>query len=306
MIISASRRTDIPSYYGEWFVNRLREGFVLTQNPYNHNRYYRAFLSPEIVDVIVFWTKNPIPFIKHLSVVEQMGYQYYFQFTLTPYTITTEKGLPEKEQLIDSFIEISDRIGKNRMVWRYDPVIVDENYSLAFHEKKFEYILNKLSPYTERCVISFVDSYKNKKFDMPKPEISAVSKVISDVAKGFNIEIYSCAEPYELSQFGIKHGACIDKGFIEKILGYKLNVKRDSNQRDECLCVQSIDIGQYNCCANGCSYCYAVKSEKSCRENMARHIKTSPILIGEVDTSCIITDRKCESLAQMQKSFFDL
>ncbi len=311
MIISATRRTDIPSYYGEWFVNRLKEGYVLIQNPYNADRYSKAILTRDAVDIIVFWTKNPEPFLKYLPMIEKMGYSYYFQFTLTPYGKETEKGLPSKESLIETFIILGERIGKNRIVWRYDPIIISDIYTIDYHAERFSYMAKRLSNYTERCVISFVDSYKNvtsrmgqdPAYKMTKKNIFALAEIFSKIAKEYNIEIFTCAEKLDLEQFGIKHGACIDKDLIQQILGQNINVKKDKNQRKECQCVDSIDIGTYNCCANGCSYCYALTGEKAAFLNMTKHNPNSPILIGEINKDAIITTRDSFSILESQLSF---
>ncbi len=308
MIISATRRTDIPSYYGEWFINRLKEGYVLIQNPYNKGRYSKAILTRDAVDIIVFWTKNPIPFMKFLPIIEEMGYPYYFQFTLTPYGKETETGLPSKEELLEAFLTLSKRIGKKRVVWRYDPIIISDIYTIEYHAKQFQAMAEKLSNHTERCVISFVDRYKNvtsrmgqnPAYHMTKSNMFALSEILAKIAKEHKLELFTCAEQIDLEQFGIKHGACIDKELIEQILGQKINAKEDKNQRKECHCIESIEIGTYNCCANGCSYCYALSSEKEALSNMARHNPKLPVLIGEVNPNAIVTHRNSHSLIENQ------
>ncbi len=312
MIISATRRTDLPSFYGEWFVNRLKEGYVLIQNPYNTNRFSKAYLTPNDVDIIVFWTKNPIPFLKYLPEIDHMGYSYYFEFTLTPYSKETERNLPDKEVLLDTFVNLSKKLGKHRMVWRYDPIIIDEIYTIEYHQERFSYMASRLKDSTERCVISFVDSYKNvmsrmgkdPAYLMTKQNIHKLMKIFSETANENRFEIYTCAEKIDIEKYGIRHGACIDKSIIEKVLGYSITDTKDKNQRPECLCLESIDIGTYNCCANGCEYCYALQSEKSALANIKRHNPLSPTLIGEVDTSAIITERKRDSVVINQLSFF--
>ncbi len=312
MIISATRRTDIPSLYGEWFVNRLKEGYVLVQNPYNPNRYTKVDLSLDAVDIIAFWTKNPIPFLRYLPQIDEMGYQYFFQFTLTSYGRECEKNLPSKDKLMSAFIAMSEKIGKKRMVWRYDPIIINDVYTLQYHAEKFSYMAKILSKSANRCVISFLDEYKSLSVrmgegyaaQMTSDNILAVSKILSDIAKENGMQIYTCAEKYDLSQFGINHGACIDKAMIEEILGATINVKRDKNQREECLCIESAEIGTYNCCANGCVYCYAVNSEKTASSNIKRHNKTSPVLIGEVNKKAIITNKCGKSIIENQISLF--
>ncbi len=312
MIISATRRTDIPSFYGDWFVNRLREGYILIQNPYNYNRYSKAYLTPDDVDIIVFWTKNPIPFLKHLPEIDSMGYTYYFEFTLTPYGRETERNLPDKELLLDTFVGLAKKLGRHRMVWRYDPIIIDDVYTIEYHAERFSYMANRLCDSTERCVISFVDSYKNvtarmgkdPAYLMTQQNIYTIAEIFEGIAKQNGFEIYTCAEKIDLEKYGIKHGACIDKNIIEKVLGCSISALKDKNQRPECLCVESIDIGTYNCCGNGCNYCYALQSEKAATANISRHNPTSPVLIGEVDSSAIITERKRDSVVMNQISLF--
>ncbi len=312
MIISATRRTDIPSFYGEWFLNRLKEGYLFIQNPYNYNRYSKAYLTPSDVDIIVFWTKNPIPFLKYLPEIDQMGYSYYFEFTLTPYGKETERNLPDKEILLDTFINLAEKLGKQRMVWRYDPIIIDETYTIEYHKERFSYMANRLKNSTERCVISFVDSYKNVMSRMGKDpaylmsehNIHKLAQIFAEIAKENGLEIYTCAEKINLAKYGVKHGACIDKSIIEKVLGCSIIGTEDKNQRPECLCLESIDIGTYNCCANGCNYCYALQNEKTSLANMKKHNPLSPVLIGEVNPNALITERKRDSVIINQLSLF--
>ncbi len=313
MIISATRRCDIPAYYGEWFLNRLKDGHALVQNPYNQNRYSKVSLSKNDVDIIVFWTKNPIPFLGYLPKIDELGYRYYFEFTITPYGKKTEKNLPDKKVLIDIFVKMSEKLGKHRMIWRYDPIIIDEHYDIAYHKEKFAYMAGRLSGSANRCVISFVDGYKNVTARMGKnpsynislSSVYEISEAFSKIAKENDIEIFTCAEKYDLEKYGIKHGACIDKDIIENILGCKIAGAKDKNQRPECLCVESIDIGTYNCCANGCKYCYALQSEESALKNIKRHNPKSPVLIGEVNPKAIITQRDAKSVLINQMSFFE-
>ncbi len=312
MIISATRRTDIPAFYGEWFVNRLKEGYVLTENPYNNNRYSKAYLAPNDVDIIVFWTKNPIPFLKYLPEIDRMGYTYYFEFTLTPYGKEVERNLPDKEVLLDSFVGLAKKLGKHRMVWRYDPIIIDENHTIEYHAERFSYMASRLKNSTERCVISFVDSYKNvtarmgkdPAYHMTEQNIFRIAEIFSEIAKENGFAIYTCAEKIDLEKYAIKHGACIDKSIIERILGCGIIDTKDKNQRPECLCLESIDIGTYNCCVNGCNYCYALQNEKTALANMKKHNPHFPVLIGEIGPDAVITERKRDSVIINQLSLF--
>lgn len=308
MIISASRRTDIPSYYSEWFINRLHEGYALVPNPRNNNRYSKVLLTPETIDCIVFWTKNPIPILPRLEEIEIMGYPYIFQFTLTPYDSEIESGLPPKEKLIEAFIILSKRIGPSRIVWRYDPIIITEELTVDRHIQYFNAMCKALNGYTNRCVISFVDEYKNlahrlgisKDYRMSNDNVNMVSEAFGAIAKENGMEIYTCAEEYDLTAYGIRKGACIDRQIIENALGCPIKVKRDRNQRQACGCLESLDVGAYETCGNGCIYCYASSNPSRVEMNMKRHNPKSPVLIGELDESKIITVRDSKSIKEKQ------
>lgn len=309
MILSVSRRTDIPSFYSEWFFERLREGFVYTRNPMNPKQVSRLELSPETVDCIVFWTKNPEPMLARLSELEP--YPYYFQFTLTSYGADIETNVPHKrEVMLPVFQKLSGQIGSKRVIWRYDPIIFTKRYTPEYHKKAFRQMAETLRSYTEKCVISFVDIYaKNKKkmqelgvYELPKEELEAFAKELCDIAKENGMEMASCAEQIDLEQCGIVHNACIDKDLIEDIIGCRLKGAKDKNQRGECGCMESIDIGTYHTCGNGCVYCYANHSEAQVKQNCARYDVHSPILCGKIGEDDKITERKAVSLKEGQFS----
>lgn len=311
MILSVSRRTDIPSCYSEWFFNRLDEGYVYVRNPMNIHKISKIPLTKETIDGIVFWTKNPAPMLHNLSKLND--YAYYFQFTVNPYGKDVESNIPSKKDvIIPTFQQLSKLIGKNRVVWRYDPIFFNEKYTLLYHKKYFEMLCDKLSNYTEKCTISFLDLYKNIQKSIS--ELKIVTPVFeqmletadsfSEIAKNYGIFIDTCAEKIDLCKFGIQHAHCIDKGQLERIGGYKLNVDKDKNQRLECGCCASIDIGAYNTCKNGCKYCYANFSQKTVSKNFLMHNPQSPLLFGEVGNDDEIIPKKVNSLVEKQIGFF--
>lgn len=302
MILSVSRRTDIPSYYSDWFFNRLKEGYVCVRNPMNIHRVSRVPLNKDIIDGIVFWTKNPKPMLQHLDKLDD--YPFYFQFTLNPYSTDIETNLAsKKDHIIPTFIELSKSVGREKIVWRYDPIIINEKYSLEYHYKYFSSLCDKLSPYTEKCTISFIDIYRNiakKLMVLGVKEISQELQIeiairFSEIAKGYGLLIDTCCEKIDLSQYGIKHAACIDASRLERIGNYKLKLSKDKNQRQECGCFESIDIGAYNTCKNGCVYCYANFSDTTVNKNFNAHNVNSPLLFGEIKEDDVITDRIVES-----------
>ena len=313
MILSVSRRTDIPNYYSEWFFNRLKDGFLYVRNPMNFHQISEIKISPDVVDCIVFWTKNPLPMMERLDELE--AYNYYFQFTLTGYGNDVERNLPNKKtSVIPIFQELSNKIGKEKVVWRYDPIFFSNRYNVQYHLKAFRSIAEALSGYTEKCVISFLDIYpKNKKimdnllsYDLSDSELREFAKELSNIAKENHIKIGSCAEKVDLDEYGIIHNSCIDKELIEKIIGCKLKINKDKNQRIECGCVESVEVGTYNTCKNGCVYCYANYSAKSVESNFQKYDPLSPLLCGHIEKDDRISTRKVVSLKETQISIFDI
>lgn len=313
MIISASRRTDIPAFYNEWFMNRLREKKVYVRNPMNIYQVSEIPLDKSVVDCIVFWTKNPTNLMKYLDEIDEMGYKYYFQFTLNPYDKKMELGLPDKEYLMDVFCKLSSRLGKESVVWRYDPIILNDYIDINYHIDNFEKMSKKLSGYTSECIISFVDLYKKVERNMKAQirnisidEMNEIAKAFSKIAQDNKLELKTCAEKIDFDRYGIKHASCIDGEKIESIINAKLkNLKKDG-QREACGCVECIDIGAYDTCSHGCSYCYATRNAEQIRKNMAMHNPQSKLLIGEIGENDKVNVRQVKSFIESQTSLFDL
>lgn len=311
MIISASRRTDIPSYYAEWLYNRIQEEYVLVRNPMNIHQISKINLVPEIIDGIVFWTKNPTPMLSRLE--ELNKYIYYFQFTLNPYGDDVEPALPSKRNvIIPSFIELSNRIGVDRVIWRYDPILLNKKYTVEKHISYFEMLAKLLKGYTKKCVISFVDMYKNTANNVKELGLNTIKNedmlILADgfsiIAKQYGIELGTCSELIELGEYEIHHAHCIDKKLFECLGKCPLKVGKDQNQRKECGCVTSIDIGAYNSCKNLCKYCYANFNNNIVNKNYQLHNPASPLLFGELGEEDRITERKMKSFRDEQMSLF--
>lgn len=298
MILSVSRRTDIPAFYSEWFINRIKEGFVYVRNPMNIHQVSKIMLSPNVIDCIVFWSKNPRPMLSRLD--ELQSYMYYFQFTINPYDIRLEQNVPTKNSIVDTFKELSSKIGSERVIWRYDPIILTDTISIEYHIKYFEELAKRLQGSTHTCVISFLDLYKKTERnlrnttarELQTKEMLDLARNLAMIAAKYDMNVQSCAEKIELDSVGIKHGRCIDSVLIEDLLGVKLVVRKDKNQRPECGCVQSIDIGEYNTCHHNCRYCYANFNPEKVREKSQKHNPYSPLLIGEIGLDDKISERK--------------
>lgn len=312
MIISASRRTDIPSYYSKWFFNRLKAGYAYVRNPMNPHRISEVSLSPDVVDGIVFWTKNPTPMLNRLH--ELQDYAYYFQFTLTPYGTDVEKNVPSKNDIIiPTFQKLSAQIGRERVVWRYDPILLNDKYTMQYHMKYFRVLCDQLADCTEKCTISFLDLYKNIQRSITPLGIRPLSSdqaeelagYFSETAKEHGIYIDTCAEDIDLGKYGIKHASCIDRHRLERIGNYKLDIERDKNQRAACGCISSIDLGAYNTCRNGCAYCYANFNQTLVNDCCGKHDPFSPLLYGEISADDIIKPREMKSFRDSQMNLFE-
>jgi len=291
MIISASRRTDIPAFFGEWLINRLRAGSVSVRNPMNNKQVSVIPLNPDIVDCIVFWTKNSGNFYKYLDELNSMGYKYYFQFTLNSYDTQIEEGVERKGGIINSFKMLSDKIGPEKVIWRYDPVFFNSKYTIDYHSKWYEFLSNTLTGYTNQCEFSFINEYSKIKnvinslniesFDIEKTK--QIAKIISDIAIVNNMTLTSCAVELDLSEFNIKPSKCIDNSLIDKIIGEKLNVTKDLTMGRKCGCVESRDIGTYNTCTHFCNYCYANSSKDGVIKNIQKYDVDSPLLCDKIN-----------------------
>jgi hypothetical protein len=291
MIISCSRRTDIPAFYSDWFFNRVREGYVLVRNPVNAHQVRRISLLTPDVDCIVFWTKDPAVMLDQLHLLQD--YSYYFQFTLTPYDKDIEPNLPAKTKIIDTFLRLSDKTGPKRIIWRYDPILLSKRISPAYLIDHFGNMSRRLSGYTQKCIISFMDMYRHLQGKSAglairppdESEMHTIAKEIAYIARSHNIKVETCAEKIDLADLGIEHGKCIDDHLIAELTGNILKVAKDKNQREICGCVASVDIGEYDTCIHGCSYCYANISQKKIEKYRSLHYTQSPLLIGH-DSSC--------------------
>ena len=311
MIISVSRRTDIPAFYADWFYNRLRAGYVLVRNPMNLHSVSKVRLTADVVDGFVFWTKNPLPMARRLD--ELAAYPYYFQFTLTGYEADIEPGVPDKRRvLVPAFKDLAVRIGKKRVIWRYDPIFFSVKYTPQYHLACFEALAAELHNSTERCVISFMDSYRNTKrnaqqlgaIESSSEELYDFAGQLARIAAKYGLKLQTCAESMDLTALGITPSACIDKALLEGIGGFKLDVKKDANQRAECCCAASIDIGAYNTCPGGCLYCYANYNAPLVQTNIAAHDKTSQLLFGTLTLQDVVTERKMKSCKIIEDSLF--
>ncbi len=303
MIISASRRTDLPAFYAQWLINRIRAGYCTVPNPFNRGQVSRVSLAVEDVDVIVFWTRNPRPLFPYLRELDERGYRYYFQYTLMNNPRQIDPKSPPVEAAVATFRELAEQTGPERVIWRYDPMVFSSITGASFHLEQYERIAAALDGCTRRSVISIMDDYaKIKKrlqllaacgvaLTRPDPQkdewLADCLTGLASIAASHQMEIVSCAEDLDLAPFGIRPGKCVDDAYIFKTFGIRVGAQKDPNQRKLCGCVVSRDIGMYDSCLFGCQYCYATSSFETAKSNHASHRPDSPSLIGWYENSVL-------------------
>jgi len=302
VIISASRSTDIPAFYSEWFINRIKAGYVKWKNPFNGAFLYVTFAKTRL---IVFWSKNPRPIIKHLDFFKERKLNFYFQYTLNDYDVEKlEPRVPNASARVNTFIELSEKIGKDKVIWRFDPLILTDKIGVEELLRKTERIGNSLKNHTKKMVFSFADIKQYKKvqnnlrrnsikyLEFNERTMNEYAEGLQNLNKDWKFEIGTCAEKLPLEKYGIIHNKCIDDDLIiklfdsDKALMDFLNVKilppdllnpsyriekkknnKDKGQREFCGCIVSKDIGEYNTCPHLCEYCYANTSQEIALKN---------------------------------------
>ena len=284
MIIQTGMRTDIPAFYSDWFANRLKEGFVLVRNPYNPASITRYELDPSIVDMIGFCSKNPAPMLKYMDLLKNYG-QYWF-VTITPYGKEIEPKVPDKDAVMDTFRRLSKEVGIDSICWRYDPILIDDTWTVDRHIEAFSYMAAKLSGFTSVCVISFIDLYEKVKQNYPeakrvpmKDQLTLTAAFV-EIGKKHNMVIKPCGESRSLEALGADCSGCMTVRTFETAIGQNLKVPPNPNNRKECACYLTGDIGAYNTCGHLCRYCYANAEKNTVLRNLKMHDPNSPFLIG--------------------------
>ena len=296
MILQTGNRTDIPAFYSEWFANRLREGFVLVRNPFNPVSVTRYRLDPSVVDLIVFCTKNPEPILRYKDLLAP--YRQYWFVTITPYGRDIEPNVPDKDRVMDTFRRLSAIVGAKNMCWRYDPIFIDENWTVERHIRTFTEMCEKLSGTTDTVVISFIDLYEKVKRNFP--EVRTVpfdvqlelTEALVNAAARHHMTVKPCGESRRLEAVGADCSGCMTQKVFERAVGQNLNLPPNPGNRAECACYITGDIGAYNTCGHFCRYCYANTDKKAVRLAMEQHDPYSPMLIGHPGPEDIIHEAK--------------
>lgn len=286
MIVNTGQRTDIPAFYAKWFAKRLKAGSVMVRNPYYPKIVTNYRLSPDVVDLICFCTKNPEPMFPYMDLLKP--YRQFWFVTITPYGKDIEPHVPDKWKVMESFRKLSDRVGRKCVSWRYDPVFLTDRYSIAYHLRAFETMCSYLEGYTDSVVISFLDLYQKTRKNFPQgKEVSGkdmqfLGRKFKEITDRHHMTLRTCLEDHGLGRYGIDVSGCMTKEVLEQAVNEQLVVPSGHETRSGCHCLLGNDIGAYNTCMHGCRYCYADYDDSLVYENARKHDPDSPLLIGHL------------------------
>ena len=313
MIVSASRRTDIPRFHMEWLMRRFEEGHALVRNPMNRTQVSRVALDARAVDCVAFWTKDPAPLLARRARLEEvLPAPYFVQFTLNAYGSDVEAGLPRKAVLLETFRDLSRAIGPDRVVWRYSPILLGGPYTLEHHLRWFEEFARRLAGFTATCRLSFLDVYPKIEERMarmglasvPEDEKGTLALRLAEIGARCGIEVGGCGDA-ALDDAGLARDGCIDGALVERVAGVVAG--RGSSGRGACRCVPSVDIGAYDTCANGCAYCYANPGSAPFDEapwKMRASDAASPMLCDALRPGDVVSERAMPPLAPATLALF--
>jgi hypothetical protein len=292
MILNTGGRTDTVQYYTKWLLKRFEEGYVLSRNPLFPNKVTRYELTPDKVDCVVFCSKNYEPILNDLTGITSR-FNTYFHYTITAYGRDIEPGVPDIEKSMETLKKLSAIVGKQRIAWRYDPVLLTEKYTIQSHFEMFEKMAKELAPFVDRCIFSFVEMYKKLETNMPEliPLTHADKAVLAEglgaIAAKHGMYLQTCGTNGDYSQYGIHSSGCMTLDILGKANNIDFKDLKHKGTREGCHCIESRDIGAYDTCMNGCKYCYANKKPQKAFENYKYHDPDSPLLLGhlkETDT----------------------
>lgn len=309
MILNTGGRTDTVQYYSEWLLNRFREGYVLSRNPLFPNTINRIELSPDKIDVVVFCSKDYSPILENLHQIYNR-FRCYYHYTITAYDTDIEPNVPPIEQSVKTLKKLSQMVGKQKVAWRYDPVLLTEKYSVFRHIETFDYLAKELTPYVDRCIFSFVGMYKKLAYNMPELQPVAdndkifLAKNFGEIAKKYGLYLQTCGERNDYSKFNIHKSGCLTAEILGKALNIKFKKTPYKPSRHGCGCLDCRGLGDYNSCPNGCRYCYANNDHVKAQENYLSHDPLSPLLLGHILDTDIIKPAVQTSFLDNEPSLF--
>ena len=313
MILNTGARTDTVQYFTPWLLNRFREGYVYTRNPLFPHKVTRYELSPDKIDAVLFCSKNYAPILPRLREISDK-YRTYFHYTITAYGKDVEPGVPPIRESISTLKMLEKIVGREKIAWRYDPVLLTKEYTVERHLGTFAEMAEQLAPHIGRCIFSFVEMYKKLQYNMPDlipltaEDIGRLAEGMGKIAEKYGIYLQTCGTNADFSRYGIHSSGCATLAILGKANGCEFKNVRHRGMREGCRCIESRDIGAYDTCLNGCKYCYANQSPEAARKNHRLHDPDSPLLLGRLEKEDVLTEgvQKSFLLSEgRQSSLFD-
>jgi hypothetical protein len=300
MILNTGSRPDTVQYYTQWLLKRFEEGFVYSRNPMFPNIVTKYVLNPDVIDCVVFCSKNYKPILKDITSITNK-FNTYFHYTITAYGKDIEPNVPTIDESIETLIKLSKIVGKQRIAWRYDPVLLTSNYTKNVHFETFDYMAKRISPYVERCIFSFVEMYKKLKTNMPEITLLTdedkleLAEKFGEISKKYNLYTQTCATSGDYERFGIHQSGCMTLDILGRANNVEFKQLKHKGMRKNCGCFESRNIGDYDTCPNGCKYCYANQNPKIALENFKLHDPNSPLILGNLRKSDVIQESNQKS-----------
>lgn len=300
MLINTGGRTDTVQYYTDWLLKRFSEGYVLSRNPLFPDKVTRYELTPEKVDGVIFCSKNYVPVLPRLREISGRFNTYFF-YTITAYGKDIEPGVPSVEESIGTLLKLERIVGRQRIAWRYDPVLLTKEYTIKRHFETFGYIASRLADHVDRCVFSFVEIYRKLQFNMPElipltpAEMEQLACGFGRTAAEYNIPLQICGTDADFSRYGIRRSGCMTLDILGRANGVEFRSLKHKGMRHGCHCMESRDIGAYDTCINGCKYCYANRNPQKALENYRLHDPDSPLLLGRLNPGDTVQQAPQES-----------
>ena len=293
MIINTGGRTDTVQYFTPWLLKRFAEGYVYSRNPLFQNKITRYELTPDKVDCVQFCSKNYEPILEHLQPIINR-FPTYFHYTITAYGKDVEPGVPTIGESMETLKKLSSIVGRQRLAWRYDPVLLTNKYTIDRHLETFERMARELTPYVDRCIFSFVEMYKKVEVNMPEliplsvEDMDNLAQGLGEIAVKYGLYMQTCGNNGDFSRFGIHSSGCMTLDMIGQANDIEFRNLKHKGMRQGCGCIETRDIGAYDTCLNGCKYCYANKRPQKAVENYKDHDPDSPLLLGHLKDTDVI------------------
>ena len=301
MIINTGSRTDTVQYYTQWLLKRFEEGFVYSRNPMYPDIVTKYDLNPETLDCVIFCSKNYEPILPYITQITDR-FNTYFHYTITAYGSDVEPRVPTIDKSIETLIKLSEIVGTKRIAWRYDPVLLTEKYTKKVHAETFEYMAERISPYVDRCIFSFVEMYKKLKTNMPEiillteDDKNELAQIIGNISQKYNLYTQTCATNGIYEKYNIHSSGCITLDTLGKANNVKFKSLKHNGTRANCGCYENRNIGDYDTCPNGCKYCYANQNPQIALENFKKHNPNLPFILGNLKETDTVQQSKQKSI----------